>query len=232
LSDSDLSLPRPRANKWRKLVVGLFLFGAWSTSLLLAGSLGYRMGAERPVREAFVERPDDNNEQDSDVGPVRTDENGKEYVSLDLNRDGFFETRQYEDADGRMSEQRIDQNKDGKVDLLREYSEDGKLTHESEDENLDGKFDRWLELDSEGVVTRQFFDLDFDGQRDAEAEMNERGHMERIVTKLNGRVVSEVWYQNAISQREVLDMDRNGELDTELLFDKRGVLEKINKYRP
>ncbi len=240
---------RPHVNKWRNLMVGIFLTGAWSLSLVFAGAFGYRIGwdnfrstvgieslsapgsplpEENPTAVAPVSIP----EKSPDLGPVRTDAQGKEYVSLDQNRDGFFETRQYDDAEGRAVEHHVDQNKDGKIDLIREFDDEGLLTHEREDTNGDGRYDRWIEFNAVGIATREFHDLDFDGTRDMESELDETGEVRKSITTFKGRPVSEAWFRNSLSERELVDLNRDGKLDTELLFDKFGVLRKITKLKP
>lgn len=205
----------------RKLLLGLVFFGVWGGTLALAGSFGYRRGLE----SSQSGEPQDN------PGPVRKDSRGKEFVELDLNRDGFWETQQYEDSAGLMTEHRIDQNKDKKIDLIREFDEDGKLTHEREDVNFDGAFDRWVEFSRDGVLSREFYDLDFDGTRDQENEMDEEGQVRKSVTKHHGMLLDESWYKLGLLQKSHVDLNRDGVPDTELLFDSMGVLEQINKLK-
>jgi len=225
--------PRAHVNKWRNLLVGLFLSGAFLTSLVMAGSFGFRLGrdsaSEAPVA---LQEGQEAEEKIAALGPTKTDANGKTYIALDQNNDGFFETRQYEDAEGRAIEQRMDENKDSKTDLIREYDENGQLTHEREDSNFDGKFDRWIEFGFAGLAVREFHDLDFDGERDMETELDERGQVKKSVTRSKGRVISEATFQNGISVRELVDLDRNGTLETELVYDQLGVLLKTKKLRP
>jgi len=56
--------------------------------------------------------------------------------------------------------------------------------------------------------------------------------IKRAVTKLNGKVVSDARFKDALSVSELLDLDRDGKLDTELAFDQLGVLWKISKLQP
>ena len=224
--------PRPHVNKWRNLLVGLFLTGAFFTSLIIAGSFGFRLGREAAPVEQAAPGGEAAAEKNASVGPTKTDANGKTYLALDQNHDGFFETREYEDAEGRAVEQHVDQNKDGKIDLIREFDENGQITHEREDSNYDGRYDRWIEFSSEGQPTREFHDLDFDGVRDMESDLDDQGQVKKSVTRGKGHVISDTTYKNALSERELVDLNRDGVLDTELLYDQLGVLRKINKLKP